>query len=525
MAVSAYTIVSRAYVPQARVLARTFFEHHPDGAFWALLVDDVNEEIVGSDEPFDVLRLNDLEVDPGELHRMAMLFGNRIIAAIKPWVFDHLLGQGCDSVIYIDSDFMIFGSLAEVDHQAREHGVVVVPHVLRPVPRDGLQPDDTTILGVGTFNAGFFAVGRPGREFLEFFKERLRRECHTDVPRMRVNEQRWLDFVPALFDHCVIKDPGIDAAPWNIHERNVSREGGRYLVGGKPLRALHFSGFDPRIPAVMSARDYWESPRVPLDEEPELAELYVEYARLLYEHGFDRHHRIPFAFDYLADGTPISGSLRTLYAQGLREAENLGGPPPPDPFDPDQVVAFRRWATDAYSSVGERAPARLLSAEGGGTTAVDWSGRMLVGEAGRRSPVGVVHLRPGRVGTVLSGPNALEDAGHYRVRVELFLGSEPNGAVSDSNVVLIEVMLDGHLLACTSAYERGHSAAVVDFVIPSRLQRVALSAGVQVRITSRAGVSGTVDAVAVERLGDVSPTADVIAPADWLPAMGGGGCG
>ena len=59
----------------------------------------------------------------------------------------------------------------------------------------------------------------------------------------------------------------------------------------------------------------------------------------------------------------------------------------------------------------------------------------------------------------------------------------------------------------------------MEFVIPVRLQRISLSAGVQVRISNRAGVSGTVDAVAVERLGDVSAEADDTAPADWLPAM------
>ena len=222
MGVCAYTIVSRAYVPHARVLARTFTEQHRDGQFWALLIDDLDHEINDANEPFGVLRLADLDVDLAELHRMAMLFGNRLIAAIKPWVFEHLLQSGADSVIYIDSDFMIFASLEEVAARAVEFGIVVVPHVITPVPRDGHQPDESTILGVGTFNAGFFAVSGEGKPLLDFLKVRLRRECYTSISNMRVNEQRWLDFVPALFRHFVLRDPGVDAAPWNCHERPLT---------------------------------------------------------------------------------------------------------------------------------------------------------------------------------------------------------------------------------------------------------------------------------------------------------------
>jgi len=317
----------------------------------------------------------------------------------------------------------------------------------------------------------------------------------------------------------VLRDLGVDAAPWNIHERRVTRDGSRYLVGGVPLRAFHFSGFDPRIPDVMSARDYWERPRVLMSSEPALAELCAHYAGALYEAGFEQQHRTPFAFDYLADGTLIPGSLRTLYAEALLQAETFDEASPPDPFDRRQSDAFRVWAQLAYESARERVPARLAKGPARATTAAEWSGRMTVGPAGVRSPAGVVHLKAGSVGTVLSGPNALEDAGRYRVTTELCLGDEPAAYSSDSSVLLVEVLLDGHVLGCASVFERGHTTSVVEFVVPVRLQRVALSAGVQVRVSNRAGVSGTVDAVAVERVGDVSAEADDTAPADWLPAM------
>jgi hypothetical protein len=526
LGVHAYTIVSRAYVPHARVLARSFAEHHPDGQFWALLIDDVDEMIDEDDEPFQVLRLSDLDVEPVELHRMAMLFGGRIIAAIKPWVFTYLLQKGLRSTIYIDSDFMIFDSLEPMAAAAADHGVVVVPHVLTPIPHDGRLPNETTVLGVGVYNAGCFAVGPSGDPFLRFMKERLRRECHTDVPGMRVNEQRWLDFVPALFDHHVLRDFGVDVAPWNIHERPITKTDAHYFAASLPLRAFHFSGFDPRLPDVLSARDYWDQPRVPMDDEPALAALCAKYRVELEGAGYERHNHIPFAFDFLADGTPIYASLRRLYANALLEAEAGGGSEPPDPFDEAQVDAFRKWAQDAYSDAGERVPDRLIGDRTEGSRrSTDWMGAMAVGEAGVRHSTGVVHITPDHPGVVMFGPNALVDAGYYRVGVEFRLGDRTPNGTADSNVLLVEVLLDGYPLAWVSIDERGDGSQTLDFVIPKELQEIALSAGVQVRIRCLSETSGTLNAVLVERMGEPKLPSYGGVPSEWLSAMSVGDVG
>ena len=89
---------------------------------------------------------------------MALLFRGNIMATIKPWVFQHFLSKGAEMVLYIDSDFMIFDNLENLAGNG-DDGVVLVPHVLSPVPRDGMQPDETTLLGSGMFNAGMFGVG------------------------------------------------------------------------------------------------------------------------------------------------------------------------------------------------------------------------------------------------------------------------------------------------------------------------------------------------------------------------------
>ncbi len=354
----AYTVVSRAYVPHARVLARSFNQHHPGGEFWALLVDDVDGEIDERHEPFRVLRLSDLPIDQTEAHRMAMLFGNRLIAAIKPWVFEYFLSRSNGAVIYIDSDIVIYDSLGPLE-QAATAGVVLVPHVLHPIPQDGKDPDETKILGVGIYNAGLFGTGPDHGGFVQFLKDRLRRECVFDVASMRVNEQRWLDFVPSLFPYHVVRDPGVDVAYWNLHERPLTRQGARLLSGGHPLRCVHFSSFDPRMGSVAGRFETGARPRVTRATDPLLAELCEDYGRRLFDAGFEELHGTPFAFDTLPDGTPVYDSLRAVYADALAEAEVADLPRPPDPFDPAGIASFRQWSIEAYRRAGLPLPWRL----------------------------------------------------------------------------------------------------------------------------------------------------------------------
>ncbi|HEX4082579.1 MAG TPA: hypothetical protein VHX40_06395, partial [Acidimicrobiales bacterium] len=439
---------------------------------------------------------------------------------IKPWVFEHFLALGAQAVVYIDSDFVIYDELGHVGEAAINHGVVVVPHVVTPVPHDELLPDETLILGVGTFNAGFFAVGPGSTVFVEFLKERLRRECHTDVSGMRVNEQRWLDFVPALFDHAVVRDRGIDVAPWNLHERHLVQVDGRLYAGGVPLRAFHFSGFDPRVPSVLSARDYWERPRVPMTEEPILIGLCDDYRRALFDAGFEKAHRTPFAFDFLPDGRPIYGSLRKLYAAALRRNEAVGRDGPPDPFDPAAMEAFSEWTTRAYREAGLAVPIRLQDPGAAGAPVEDWLGRMAAVGAGKRRPEGTVQLDPEISDFAIVGPYAQLSAGSYRAEVEVHFRPDLLASADLANPLSLDVTLDGYVLACATAGQQDGGHVSMDFMVTDHLEQSSLSAGVEVRVFSPGGVHAEIHGVLVERLGDAPiDQSGVLDRFEWLPAM------
>ncbi|MGH9088570.1 MAG: hypothetical protein ACRDYZ_10770 [Acidimicrobiales bacterium] len=545
----AYTIVSRAYLAHARVLARSYSQHHPGERLVALLVDDVDREVDQAQEPFAVLRLTQLGTDMVEVHRMAMLFGSRLIAAIKPWVFRHMLDEAHDSVVYIDSDIAVYDKLDPLGEAATD-GVVLVPHVLSPVPRDGRDPDETRLLGVGQYNAGLFGTGPDSGGFVSFLQERLRRECRFDVAAMRVNEQRWLDFVPPLFPCRVVRDPGIDVAYWNLHERPLSRHGDTVFAGGGPLRCFHFSSFDPRMHSIAGRYEVRASPRVRRAADPLLDELCTDYAERLFAAGFDDVHRIPFAFDHLADATPVYDSLRALYARDLAVAEAGPGPLPPDPFDPGTVGELRAWAQDAYGRAEIQVP-RLLRDDAASAPppvhgapsfpvpAVDWLGSL------ERGPVAIPAYPAGGVrdgadapkvartsadlaGFVLFGPRAQLDPGDYRLTVELEVRPRPPGVPADEQALIAEVYVDGYVTGATAAtfddLDRG--ALTVTFSVPTALLDGSLLDGVELRLLSRGRVDLTVGAVLVECTSPAphSELEDLPLP-QWLPFMAAGEAG
>jgi hypothetical protein len=71
---NACTIIARNYLAHARVLADSFFQHHRDGRFTALLIDDETRQHDDRAERFRCRRLSDLGFDEAEIGRLAAIY-------------------------------------------------------------------------------------------------------------------------------------------------------------------------------------------------------------------------------------------------------------------------------------------------------------------------------------------------------------------------------------------------------------------------------------------------------------------
>ena len=343
----AVTIVARNYLPMAKVLAASFLSHHPDGRFSALLIDG-DERDRASDEQLDILLVDDLGLPREEWRAMAAMYSvTEYATALKPATLRHLLGatpRG-HAVAYLDPDILVFAPLDDVFAAAVADDIVLTPHVTRPMPRDGRSPDEEVIRHAGIFNLGFVCVGHEAMPFLNWWHERLVTDAVVDLPRALFTDQRWMDWVPALFRHRVLQDRGLNAAYWNLHERPLARtDGGSLTAGGAPLRFFHFSGFDPRTPTTLS-RHGGSKPRVVLSEHPLLRELCAQYAGLLAANGFGTRTE-GYGREHSVGGQRLTTHVRTAYRRSLLDARTGLEPMPPDPFETADATAFERWLTE-----------------------------------------------------------------------------------------------------------------------------------------------------------------------------------
>ncbi len=217
---------------------------------------------------------------------------------------------------------------------------MLTPHITAPIPEDGKQPGELDLMASGIYNLGFVAMARSARteELLRWWQKRLHYDCVIDHALGYFVDQRWFDLVPNTFaGTAVIRDPGMNMAYWNLHERTLSRDdNGGWLANGQPLCFFHFSGFDVDRPHLLSKHQT----RTRLSEHPELAELCSEFAAEV------REQRRPgpgaaYAWGALGDGRLWDRRLRRLYREGEREgAFRLS------PFDPDGAEEFLAWLNE-----------------------------------------------------------------------------------------------------------------------------------------------------------------------------------
>jgi hypothetical protein len=355
--IDACTIIAGNYLAAARVLAESFFTQHPDGRFTVLIVDDEARALTADsdlDRRVEWWRLGDLGLDAAAIHCLAGIYDvTELATSVKPLFLQCLLRARGSTVIYLDPDILVLGSLAYVPVLAERHGLVLTPHMTQPIPDDGRGVDALFVLAAGVYNLGFTAVGASAAPCLEWWWQQTRRRALNDVQHHMFTDQRWCDYMPSLFSHHLLKDPGYNAAYWNLHERPITRVHGRLYARDVPLRFFHFSGFDPGMPWLLS-RHQGEQPRILLSEHPVLAAFCEDYADALDRAGSESASQRAYGWETSADGLAMTGRIRRLYWSAVMAAERGDIPEPPDPFDATRPGAFTAW----LNAPDERRPRR-----------------------------------------------------------------------------------------------------------------------------------------------------------------------
>jgi hypothetical protein len=256
--------------------------------------------------------------------------------------------------------------------------------MMAPSPYDGRLPNEIGMGIFGLYNSGFIAVGRGGADFLQWWSERVRWDCLFVETAGLHADQRWLDWVPLYFDHAVIRDPGVNAAHWNLHERELAVAGDRFTINGGPLRTFHFAGFDPTDSSRITQYPWLSQFRYSPDD-PAITSLSEQYGTKLIDAGYLQTRSASYRYANTASGLKLGKWERLVYREALLCGSLRSGASIPSPFDEHRSQEFDALLADPRATIrfSESAllrieQARIIVGEGG------WDRRRLKLEFGYR---------------------------------------------------------------------------------------------------------------------------------------------
>lgn len=305
-------IATRNYVPFARLTARSFLAHHP-GVRAVLLLTDGQEADRALFPEGRVVLLDQLDLPQAGWYA-ARFTASELANALKP-VFLRYLAPLAERVIYLDSDIAVFDRFDEMLDALQQSDLVLVPHMLRPLPRPeqfDVHPNRTDIFNSGLINAGAFGIA-PGRlgEFLEFWER-----ANFDVGSFYAQagnqtDQQYLNWALVMVPGAaIIREPRYNVAYWNLHDRDLRLRPGSsasaFDVGDRPLAFFHFSGYDIDDPLRVSVHDG----RYNVYHAPALATILAWYSARLHESEDVMLLHEPYRFDVLGNGVPLNRFLR-----------------------------------------------------------------------------------------------------------------------------------------------------------------------------------------------------------------------
>jgi glycosyltransferase involved in cell wall biosynthesis len=351
------TVTIRRRLPYTRVLAESFFSHHADGTFTALVLDEAWADEGERNGRLRILTPRDVGLSDFELHCLAMLLkSDDLVLATAPKLLKHLIEETGLPHVFIADDALVLGSLEDLEKETLRSGLLLTPRTTAPLPADDHTPDRPELLNAGLYDPGLVGASPEAMPFLDWWAGAIFTEATRARPRertdneLRVNENLYLgrifDMVPLYFTHRLAHDPGWWVSFWNVWGRKYEKAEGGWLVDGRPLRVFHFEGYRPDYSHLLGLAQ-GPRPRVLLSRRPELAELAEDYRARLEEAGFEDARKLPFGFEDLPGGLKVDARMRFVYRKALKAFREGRGPAPPDPFDIENPQAFVDWLNTA----------------------------------------------------------------------------------------------------------------------------------------------------------------------------------
>jgi hypothetical protein len=280
-----FTTCTANYLPYAKTLAQSLKRVDSAAEFAIFLIGGrATTEIPGLTViPVASVGISTLE----DMERRYSVF--ELSCALKPFCFDHVFDKmGFKRAVYLDSDILVLRKFTDVD-DAFDAGAsgIFTPHITRSLNGGmfgGPTPNDETIHRAGIFNLGFAAFSNvpDARNFIAWWREKVRENCFNDPERGLCADQKFCDFAPAFMSSVkILRHPGYNVAYWNFEQRPFRRDHNEYWIDRYPVHFMHFSGFDPQNPGMVSVHQS----HARTNDLGMVGELFGVYLELLTKNG------------------------------------------------------------------------------------------------------------------------------------------------------------------------------------------------------------------------------------------------
>jgi hypothetical protein len=324
MKVAYCTIASVNYLHKVRVLEESLAAHNPNASFHLLLC-EWPEVCRSLSRETGHAFVTPEEVCPDWLH---MAFYYDIVeynTALKPYLIEYLFAKGYEAVFYLDPDIEIFDSLSQLECLATNYDLILTPHVCQPMPMDSIRPGIDSIIRAGQFNLGFIGLAKSEESLraLEWWRDVCHEYCLFDPQHRFFVDQFWAAALPSFIQkfYC-LRDPAYNMAYWNVFQRELQFEEGRWSTTGGALKFFHFSGLDADLTQVSR---HQHRVRAPL--ESPLYKLLAKYREKTDANAWTKYGRHVYSFGQYSDGKTIfSDERRSFLGLSRARRDDLGNP-------------------------------------------------------------------------------------------------------------------------------------------------------------------------------------------------------
>lgn len=305
------TIASANYLARVEVLLASLRTQQPD-AECRILVCEGPAQVAALSRETGTDFITPEQVCPHWRHMAFYYDVTEFNTALKPFLIEHLFSLGYESVVYLDPDIEIFATLLPIVTLLETHDLVLTPHISRPLRMDGHNPAIDDIVRAGQFNLGFIGIAAGDETFaaLKWWQDVLLEHCIFDARHRFFVDQFWADILPSFIQkfQC-LRESGYNMAYWNVFQRELRREDGRWMTDDGPLRFFHFSGLAKDDPSRVSIHQ----DRVTAPPGTPLHDLLIHYHDRLANTNWNRYDMHPYTFATYADGSVVSAEDRRKF--------------------------------------------------------------------------------------------------------------------------------------------------------------------------------------------------------------------